>query len=182
MWSPSVIGIGAEKSATTWAWTMLDAHPDVCMSQPKELNYFNVDENFERGASWYRKHFVTTTSTCGEISPLYLDDNRVAKRIANLYPDIRILVMLRDPFDRAISHLFHDASVHYGIVADLTVRHLRELVAKDPKYIRRSCYARALEPFYRHFEAEQIGVFFFDDVKRNGVGSRSENLSLCERR
>ena len=48
-WSPSVIGIGAEKSATTWAWTMLNEHPSVRMSQPKELNFFTLDENFVRG-------------------------------------------------------------------------------------------------------------------------------------
>lgn len=169
-WAPAFIGIGAEKSATTWAWTMLDEHPDVCMSQPKELNYFNLDENYARGDQWYRRHFSTDAECCGEISPLYMDDERVAARIHANFPQTRILVMLRDPFDRALSHLFHDASVRYGTVADLTVDHLKSLVEKDDKYIRRSCYHAALRPFLTAFDHRQMGVFFFDDVKADGLG------------
>lgn len=178
-WKPAFIGIGAEKSATTWAWTMLDEHPDVCMSQPKELNYFNVDDNFSRGDSWYRKHFSTHASCCGEISPLYMDDERVAERIKSVYPDTNILVMLRNPFDRALSHLFHDASVRYGTVADLTPDHLRSLAEKDPKYVRRSSYHTALKPFFDNFQRDQIGVFFFDDVKADGLGLAQQIYQLA---
>ncbi|MCP4173349.1 MAG: sulfotransferase [Fuerstiella sp.] len=168
-WSPGFIGIGAEKSATTWAWTVLNEHPSVCMSQPKELNYFNTDDNHRRGESWYRKHFADDTSCAGEISPLYMDDDRVAARIRDRYPDTRILVMLRNPFDRAMSHLFHDASVIYGKVAELTPDDLQTLVQKDQKYLRRSQYGEALNPFLEAFPPEQVGVFFFDDVTSDGL-------------
>ena len=168
-WSPAFIGIGAEKSATTWAWTVLDEHPAICMSQPKELNYFNDDGNYRRGESWYRKHFADDTHCAGEISPLYMDNCRVAERIKETYPAAKILVMLRNPFDRAMSHLFHDASVVYGKVADLTVEDLRALVQKDPKYVRRSQYDQALQPFLATFPSEQVGTFFFDDVTNDGL-------------
>lgn len=168
-WSPGFIGIGAEKSATTWAWTVLNEHPTICMSQPKELNYFNIDDNYGRGESWYRKHFAVSTACAGEISPLYMDDGRVAGRIRKVYPATKILVMLRNPFERAMSHLFHDASVFYGKVAELTPEDLQVLVRKDPKYLRRSQYAEALQPFLEVFPREQVGVFFFDDVKRDGL-------------
>ncbi|APZ94665.1 sulfotransferase family protein [Fuerstiella marisgermanici] len=168
-WSPTFIGIGAEKSATTWAWTMLNEHPSVCMSQPKELNYFNIDENFQRGASWYRKHFAIESARAGEISPLYMDDERVAGRIRDTYPDARILVMLRNPFGRAMSHLFHDASVLYGKVAELTKSDLQALASKDQKYVRRSCYAAALAPFLEAFPRDQIGIFLFEDVATDGL-------------
>ena len=77
--------------------------------------------------------------------------------------------MLRNPFDRAISHLFHDASVIYGKVAELTAADLQELVCKDDKYVRRSSYASALKPFFDAFPREQIGVFLFDDVRLDGL-------------
>ena len=169
MWSPTFIGIGAEKSATTWAWTMLNEHPAVCMSQPKELNYFNLDDQFAQGDAWYRKHFALPTTCTGEISPLYMDDDRVASRIRETYPDAKLLVMLRNPFDRAISHLFHDASVIYGKVAELTTEELQTLAHKDDKYIRRSSYASALRPFFDAFPKEQIGVYFFADVRLDGL-------------
>ncbi len=168
-WSPNFIGIGAEKSATTWAWTILDEHPSVRMSQPKELNFFNLDEHFVRGESWYRQHFSTDAQCSGEISPLYMDDPRVAERIRSIYPDSKILVMLRNPFDRAMSHLFHDASVHYGKVATLVSEQLQELANRDDKYIRRSRYHEALAPFFEVFPANQIGVFYFDEVKSDGL-------------
>ncbi|GAB5439803.1 MAG: hypothetical protein Fues2KO_01520 [Fuerstiella sp.] len=168
-WTPGFIGIGAEKSATTWAWTMLNAHPEVCMSQPKELNYFNIDENYQRGSAWYRRHFATPSQVAGEISPLYMDDARVADRILESFPETRLLVMLRDPFDRAMSHLFHDASVVYGRVADLTCDELRTLASKDDKYIRRSSYATALTPFFERFPHDRIAVHFFDDVQEHAL-------------
>jgi len=180
-WSPGFIGIGAEKSATTWAWSMLDAHPAITMSQPKELNYFN--HNFHRGMNWYRKHFggavrrdsdpVETSATgherrrtrTGEISPHDMDCPHTAGRIADEYPDTKLLVMLRDPFDRALSHVMHDAQNAYGGVADVTAEQLARLAQQDDKYIRRSCYFAALAPYFEHFEQCRIGVFYFDDVK-----------------
>jgi len=163
-WSPSFIGIGAEKAATTWLWTKLDQHPEIEMSQPKELNYFN--ENFQRGPSWYEKHFRNSDGCRqGEISVRYMDDERAADRMLNCYPNVRLLVMLRNPFDRTVSHLMHDAQNCYGGVADLQPSHFQTLLAKDDKYIRRSCYAKALSRFLEVFPREQFGVFFYDDVR-----------------
>ena len=147
---------------------MLNEHPAVCMSQPKELNYFNVDDNYRRGEIWYRRHFANTTQTCGEISPLYMDSPHAAERIRAAWPDTKILVMLRNPFDRAISHLFHDASVIYGKVAALTADDMIALAGKDRKYIRRSSYATALRPYFELFPREQIGIFYFDDIRDSG--------------
>ena len=163
-WSPSFIGIGAEKSATTWVWSKLDQHPAIEMSQPKELNYFN--EHFHRGPTWYRKHF-TNSAGClqGEISPWYMDHPGTAGRIAELDPHIRLLVMLRDPLDRALSHLMHDAQNEYGGIADLTAEQLRRLAVHDEKYVRRSCYAVSLDRFLQQFSRDQIGIFFYDDVQ-----------------
>lgn len=163
-WAPAFVGIGAEKSATTWVWNKLNQHPSIEMSQPKELNYFN--DNFDRGVAWYRKHFADSLECLqGEISPLYMDHPEAAARIAELNPHMRLLVMLRNPFDRALSHLMHDAQNEYGGVADLTADQLQRLAARDEKYVRRSLYAENLKPFFEHFRRDQIGVFFYDDVR-----------------
>jgi len=162
-WAPDFIGIGAEKSATTWVWSKLDQHPAIEMSQPKELNFFN--QNFERGFEWYRRHFIRSLDCLqGEISPWYMDDDDTAARIATSCPDVRLLVMLRNPFDRAMSHLMHDSQNEYGGIADLTAEQLQRLVVRGDQYVRRSCYAASLDRFLEHFRREQIGVFFYDDV------------------
>jgi hypothetical protein len=166
-WSPDFIGIGAEKSATTWAWTILNEHPAVGMSQPKELNYFN--QHSDRSIDWYRQFFRYNplSQKCGEISPQYMDDPKVAARMAAQFPDVRVLVMLRDPFDRAMSHLFHDAHKMLGGVSTATAADLQQLARQDERYLRRSLYGRALQPFFDLFPASQIGVFFFEDVKQH---------------
>lgn len=163
-WAPAFVGIGAEKSATTWAWSQLDQHPSIEMSQPKELNFFN--DNFDRGLAWYRKHFTDSPGCLqAEISPWYMDHEEAAARIAEVNPYIRLIVMLRNPFDRAMSHLMHDGQNEYGGIADLTAEQLQRLVVRDEKYVRRSRYAESLTPFFDHFDRKQIGIYFYDDVQ-----------------
>lgn len=163
-WAPDFIGIGAEKSATTWAWTVLDRHPDIGMSQPKEVDYFN--HNADKSISWYRRHFPTTSPVTGEISPLYMDDPEVAAGIAEAFPDVRLLVMLREPKDRLLSQLMHAAQNAFGGTAGATPDKLRRLLAEEDSFVRRSCYTSALRPFFERFHREQLGIFFFDDVRQ----------------
>lgn len=163
-WAPDFIGIGAEKAATTWLWANLNVHPAVEMSQPKELNYYNIQ--FDKGADWYRRHFRQSAGCLqGEISPWYMDDEQCAQRMSAESPNARLLVMLRDPFERAFSHLLHDAQNEFGGIAELTVEQLRSLTTKSGDYVRRSCYTKCLTPFLRQFERQQMHVQFYDDVR-----------------
>lgn len=163
-WSPDFIGIGAEKAATTWLWANLNVHPAIEMSQPKELNYFNIQ--FDKSNDWYRQHFRQSADCLqGEISPWYMDDEHCVQRMAAACPDAKLLVMLRDPFERAFSHLLHDAQNEFGGIADLTAKQLQSLTAKSNDYVRRSSYTKCLTPFLQHFERQQIHVQFYDDVK-----------------
>lgn len=173
-WSPDFIGIGAEKSATTWAWAVLNQHPSIGMSQPKELNYFN--DHFDRGPDWYRSFFRYDAAhqKCGEISPLYMDHPETARRIAEVCPASRILVMLRNPFDRAISHMFHDAQNVVGRMDHVTADMLKTFAARDDKYLRRSLYGQQLQPFFELLDPARIGVFFFEDVRH-----RSQELTAA---
>lgn len=165
-WAPSFIGIGAEKSATTWCWSTLDEHPEVCMSQPKELNYFN--SHYERGASWYQRHFAQPERRVqGEISPHYMDAPAVCQRIAKDYPAATILVVLRNPYERAMSHLAMDVQNKLGGVSKIPLERWREVCQADEKFIRRSLYHRALSPYFEHFAREQIAVLYYEDLQHD---------------
>lgn len=178
-WSPDIIGIGAEKSATTWAWTILDQHPSIVMSQPKELNFFN--EHWDRGIAWYRQHFRcdAVSQKCGEISPHYMDHPDSAARILELCPNARILIMLRNPYDRAVSHLFHDAHKLLGGVSTVTPEDLRGLVLRDDRYLRRSLYGRALQPFIERFPRERLGIFYFESIRNNSRQLVEQLYQFC---
>lgn len=163
-WAPDFIGIGAEKAATTWLWANLNVHPSIEMSQPKELNFFNLQ--FDKGHDWYGQHFRQTPNCLqGEISPWYMDDEQSAQRMVAACPNAQLLIMLRDPFERAFSHLLHDAQNAFGGIADLTADQLQSLTCQSDDYVRRSCYTQCLIPFLQQFKRSQIDVQLYDDVK-----------------
>lgn len=84
----------------------LGDHPSVGIPPGgKELHFF--DRHFGRGPAWYRSWFPlkgSSRSTSGESSPTYLMAPGVPERVKALLPDVRLIVMLRDPVERAASH------------------------------------------------------------------------------
>lgn len=115
---PDFIIIGAQKSGTSSLYNYLSQHPDIIHPITKEVHYFDggLDpkvDNYQKGEAWYRAHFplqskLNYTFKTFEASPLYLYNPLTPRRISGLLPDIKIIVLLRNPTDRAISHYFHE--------------------------------------------------------------------------
>ena len=96
--------IGAQKSGTTALHRFLGEHPQICMSEPKETNYFVKEMN-----TCYEDHFAQAEGKLwlGEAAPIYmLRCQEVASRIARCYPSGKIIILLRNPIERAYSQ-FH---------------------------------------------------------------------------
>jgi hypothetical protein len=168
-WRPTFVGIGAAKCATTWCWEALRHHPDVDAGQPKEIDFFRL--HFDRSTAWYAKHFRRADARVrGEITPVYMDDARVAERIAATYPDVTLLVVLRNPYERALSNLLHDVRDLDGGVTGASEARARELAAREPKFLRRSLYAAQLRSFVERFDRTQFAVLFYEDLERDARG------------
>lgn len=114
---PDFLIVGAQKSGTTSLYHYLGQHSQLLPSYEKEIHYFdaglnqNVD-NYRKGEAWYRAHFplerdLNESHRTFEASPLYLFNPLVAKRISLLLPNIKIVAVLRNPTERAISQYFH---------------------------------------------------------------------------
>lgn len=102
---PDFLGIGVPRSGTTWLHKALSAHPDVWLPvRRKEVHYF--DRYFDRGAAWYEPFFkgAKPGQRIGEITPHYLMDPRVPGRIRSLGSVRQLILILRNPVDRAVSH------------------------------------------------------------------------------
>lgn len=163
---PTFIGIGAEKCATDWCWACLEEHPAVSMARPKELNYFSL--KYDYGMRWYMSHFNDRTKRiCGEISPSYMDCEEACARIAQDFPQISILAVLRNPYDRAMSHLLMDIRARRGAISDVQLDTARAIAQADEKYVRRSLYFRALLPYFRTFPRDRIRILFYDSLVDN---------------
>ena len=110
--------IGTKRGGTTSLFNYLLQHPDVVPLRPvmenrKGAHYF--DTNFHRGPAWYRSHFATVLSRsarargrrsilAGEASPYYLFHPHAARRARRQVPHAKLIVLLRNPVDRAYSH------------------------------------------------------------------------------
>ena len=79
----------------------------VMLAKGKEIHYFSL--HHQLGEAWYGSHFATalTDQCCGEITPYYLFHPLAAQRIKDLRPDMRMIVLLRDPVSRTLSQVFH---------------------------------------------------------------------------
>ena len=165
---PNVVVIGAMKCGTTAIHRYLDAHPDVTMASRKEVNFFVGPDappaghtaatspgQWHRGVQWYAALFDPSRPVRGESSPGYTspDHPEVARRMAATLPGARLVYLVRDPAQRAVSQYRH----HHRDGTE--TRPLGEAVL-DPRsqYIARSRYHERLEPFLRYFPAEQILV------------------------
>ena len=100
---------GAAKCGTSSIYHYLSCHPQVLLSHKKELDFYW--RHFERGIDWYLAHFPTITDRddflTGEATPNYLRFPQVAQRIKNTFPQTKIIILLRNPSDRAISWHYH---------------------------------------------------------------------------
>lgn len=158
------IGIGAQKSATTWIYKMLDAHSNTCMAHSKEIHYFS--RHFNKSADWYESKFSHCNDGSlirGEISTSYLSDKKAPKRIHEYNSDMKIIVSLRNPVDRAISHINH-------LHSKKKISHstsLKIVLRKYPEVIENGLYGKYLEKYLDIFPQEQVLIIKFKDIKNN---------------
>lgn len=111
---PDYLICGAQRCGTTSLFRSLAKHPDVVSPAfHKGIHYFDTADHYARGLAWYRGHFPVRAvadrraahgrAVTGEASPYYLFHPLAAERIARVLPGIRLVVLLRDPVDRAFS-------------------------------------------------------------------------------
>jgi hypothetical protein len=167
---PNLVVIGGLKCGTTSLHHYLNLHPEIQMSRPKELNFFVAELNWRLGADWYASHFQAGTPVRGESSPHYTNLPRfagVAGRMRSLLSDARLIYMVRDPIDRAISHYLHNVAGGYD------TRPVEQALADpDTAYVDRGLYAMQLEPYLERFPAGTVELVSREELKR----SREETM------
>lgn len=100
---PDFAIVGAPKAGTTSLHAWLGEHPGVYLPPAKELHFFDVHRG--RGVDWYAKQFAPAgTRLAGEATTAYLSHPTAVEELAKLNPEIRIIVIVREPVARAWSH------------------------------------------------------------------------------
>lgn len=163
-------------------YAYLGQHPQLLPSYRKEIHFFdgglnsNID-NFEKGEAWYRAHFpfrknVGAHSRTFEASPLYIFNPLTPRRIFDLIPEVKLIAVLRNPTERAISHYFKEnRKSHESLsIKDALQEEEKRLESvienKDYKndifihhsYKSRGLYKKQIERFLNYFPWQQILV------------------------
>lgn len=109
-YSPSFMLIGAQRSGTTEIFKQLTTHKQILNPVFKELHFFDL--NYNKGLHFYLAHFPMYLSDrecmTGEATPYYLFHPHAPQRIYNFNKNMKFLISLRNPVDRALSHYYHE--------------------------------------------------------------------------
>lgn len=193
---PDFYIIGAQKSGTSSLYDCLCQHPGVIHRIKKEIHFFNNPSRRCRGLSFYKAHFSTLTKRrriAKEIGYLPLEGEAtpfiihpwVAKWVRDTRPNAKLILIVRNPIDRALSHYYHNKrrgrenlSFEEAIQCESERISLDlDRLIKDPNYsgnaylsfsyLTRGYYDNQLEQWLKFFPLEQICIISFEDFVEN---------------
>ncbi len=156
---PDFVGIGVQRSGTTWWHELVVAHPGVHAGGPKELQFLRRYWQRPFGATdaeEYHRFFARPPGQlAGEWSPGYLSHFWVPPVLRVAAPDARLLVVLRDPVDRYVS----------GFALQGETRRARASAASTA--FRLGCYATHFDQLFASFTREQVLVLQYERCVRS---------------
>ena len=188
---PDFIIIGVGRGGTTSCFHYLSQHPSIIGSAYDEIGFF--DENYHLGINWYRSMFPTKflkkkiVNKYGkcltyDVTPSYIRKPWVARRIKELFPEIKLIVILRNPIDRAYSH-YHlslrsgseKSSFEEITEEDMKIfqkfentnsmiddEYFRNYIAKT--HLGRGFYAQQLKIWFELFDRKQILILSSEEL------------------
>lgn len=166
---PNLIIIGAAKSGTTSLHYYLSLHPQISMSEKKELDFFIGELNWNKGIRWYESYFTGEAAVFGESSPRYTLLPRyrgVAERMHLVVPEARLIYVLRDPVERIISHYTYN---RHGATEE---RPFQSALKEDDRYLCGSKYCMQLEQYLKYYSLSKILIITAEELYQH----RTETL------
>jgi Sulfotransferase family len=190
---PDFFVAGAPKAGTTALHAALARHPQLFLSPVKEPKFFLTDgpppsQGGPGDVRTYREHVWRRTdyealfgaapagAVRGESTPFYLYRHDAQRRIRDLVPDARLIVVLRDPIERAHSNWTHlwsaglDPIGDFVLACDAEDRRIEAGWADFWHYLQLGLYGRQLEHLYSVFPREQVLVFRYRTMIVDPVG------------
>ncbi|QXD14290.1 sulfotransferase domain-containing protein [Rhodocaloribacter litoris] len=184
---PNFVIAGAAKCGTTSLYHYLKQHPDIYMSPVKEPHFFTFEEGVPDfhgpGDEWLARTAVTDPNAYralfeaasheqarGEASPLYLYDEHTAAHIQRYVPEMKIIVLLRNPVDRAYSHFWFMVAGRREPLHDFAAALAEEENRRQAgwewfwRYTDLGFYHKQLRRYYEVFPAHQIRVYRYEEL------------------
>ena len=187
---PNFVILGAQKAGTTSLYAYLSQHPQIVPAALKEVHYFDLYRN--KKVDWYRAHFpfqdeLKAGQITGEATPYYLFHPGAAKMMSAVLPNVKLIILLRNPVDRAISHYYHEvkngketlplqqalASEETRLSAELfrigEGEQIRKYAHQRFSYKSRGVYVNQIRDYLSYFRPEQFHIIcserFFEQTE-----------------
>lgn len=180
MAGPDFLILGCQKGGTTSLYDLVAAHPRIQPARTKEVHFFSL--HYARGSDWYADQLqkprrslsraLSGRRLYGEATPYYLFHPLAAERIRRDCPRARLIVLLRDPVERALSHYFHSRRLGFEPLP------LPEALDAEPSRLEGAEEALARgERHFSHQEHSYVGRSRYDEqLERYGRWCRPEQL------
>lgn len=185
---PSFLIIGSQKCGTTSLYNYLTKHPQILKARIKEIHFFNM--NYNMSLKYYKSFFplnINKNFITGEATPDYLDYPFAAKRCHDFLPNVKLIVVLRNPIDRAFSHFnfvqkynsgeqkitFEKAINKEGVRMDLAFKNMNKdgyNSARDISnfgYVYKGKYVLHIKEWLKYYNLDNIYFVDFEELKNN---------------
>lgn len=172
---PNFFIVGTPKSGTTSLFRYLEEHPEIFVPHLKEPHFFSFPEVSDTyyntkiisTARQYQELFANATSykAVGDLSSSYLFNHKAASRIKKFSPNAKIIIVLRNPVERAVSHYLMDRNLGYIKTPLMEVLSNKEQYPKFfEQYYGVGEYKKQLERYTGLFEKQQVLILMSDEL------------------
>jgi len=158
------IGVGSPRAGTTWLATCLAEHPQICLSTPTETYFFSKDYEFKKGVQYYKKFFNNCQKDAlkGEFGRFYYLDEKAVAKIKESFPEVKILIILRNPVEQAFST--YNYRKNKGRESAIS---FEEALKNNNEYCNWGLYYKHLSKFLFNFKHENIQIILYEDIFSN---------------
>ncbi|MCB9812593.1 sulfotransferase [Candidatus Nomurabacteria bacterium] len=153
------ICVGSQKAGTSWLFKCLEEHPEVCGARGKETNFFTKDTS-DTSDYYHLYNDCNHKPVFFEASPLYLYDKDAPQRIKASFPDAKIIILLRDPVERTLSHFRHIKN--NGHLKESVL--VESAVVEFPELIEYSLYTKWTGNYAEVFPKEQVLFIDYKEI------------------
>lgn len=197
---PNCVIIGAQKAGTSGLFYTLKQHPYCESSYQKELHFFDRENYSKKDLNDYYIKFPLPhnlnrkNKVIYEATPSYLYHPETPKRLFQFDPDLKLIVCLRNPAERALSawNMYHnffknhpqlkrlyDQRSFFEAIND-EIKNIDDVNFNQPSYVKRGIYYYQIENYYKFFSKEQILILKYENLKNSYKDSMKEICSFLK--